>query len=195
MKSEWSGSRSKKRPLSTITVPQAHTPFSEAPASAMALSSSTSSRRPSVTSSAVYSSRAEHSPLTEHPFHVQKDQAWASRPFGHHLRVPQIELNSQPMACAITSFMDLARNMLSQGTPIQEIFGPERAVVDLLFRQRSPSDPHSVCHFAAEMCAGVKEIDMPAKLGMTFMYIYLMRVGGWVAARRLRLLLADCTSG
>jgi hypothetical protein len=130
-----------------------------------------------VTSSAVYSSLAEHSPLTEHTFHAQKEQAWASRPFGHYMAVPQIELNGQPMACAITSFMDLARTMLARGRPIQEVFGPERAVVDLLFRQRRPSDPHSVCHFAAELCAGVKQIDMPAKLGMTFMYTYLLRVG------------------
>lgn len=81
------------------------------------------------------------------------------------------------MACAITSFIDLARTMLSQSAPIQEVFGPERAAVDLLFRPRRSSDPHSVCHFAAELCAGVKGIDIPAKLGMTFMHIYLLRVG------------------
>lgn len=97
------------------------------------------------------------------------------------MALPQVELNGHPMACAIISYMDLARTMLTQGKPIQEIFGPERAVVDLLFRKRRPSDPHSVCHFAAELCAGIKDMEMSAKLGLTFMYIYLLRVCDWTA--------------
>jgi len=91
------------------------------------------------------------------------------------MAIPQVELNGHPMACAMISYMDLARTMLTQGKPIQEIFGPGRAVVDLLFRKRRQSDPHSVCHFAAELCAGIKDMEMSAKLGMTFMYIYLLR--------------------
>jgi hypothetical protein len=80
------------------------------------------------------------------------------------------------MASAITMFMDLARTHRTQGVPILEVFGPSRPAVDLLFRKRLPSAGHSICHFAFEHVAGVKGLSMPEKLGMTFMYIYLLRV-------------------
>jgi hypothetical protein len=80
------------------------------------------------------------------------------------------------MASAITSYLDLARSMLSRGTPIREVFGPDRPTVDLVFRPRSHRDSHSVCHFAAELTAGVKEMEMTAKLGVTVMLTYLIRV-------------------
>ena len=98
------------------------------------------------------------------------------------MAVPPVEFDDQPMACAITSFMDLARTMLSQNTPIQEVFGPERGAVDLLLRPRRSSDLHSVSNFAAELCAGIKGIDMPTKLGMAFMYSYLLRVSSLILA-------------
>lgn len=165
-------------------IPPSHIPFTELPTATVVPSSATSSRRHSITSSAVCSSRTEHSPLAEYTFNAPKEAAWTGRPVGHYMAVPQIELNGHPMACAITSYMDLARTMLTQGKSIQEIFGPERAVVDLLFRKRRQSDSHSVCNFAAELCAGIKDLDMSAKLGMTFMYTYLLRVcdlgGPWV---------------
>lgn len=100
-----------------------------------------------------------------------------ARPIAMHLALPRIELNETPMSCAITSYLDLARSMLSQGTPIEEVFGPEPPLVDLLFRPRKPSDSHSVCHFSAELCTGIKGMDLASKLGITVMFVHLMRVG------------------
>jgi len=80
------------------------------------------------------------------------------------------------MAGAITSYLDLARSMLSKGTSLLEVFGPDRPNVELMFRQRQSGDDHSVCHFASELSLGVKGVEFPVKLATMFMFTYLMRV-------------------
>lgn len=101
---------------------------------------------------------------------------WSPQVIPDHLALPKIKVDDTPMARAITSYLDLARSMLSQGMTLQQVFGPDRPNVDLLFRLRKPTDSHSVCNFAAELCSGVKGIELPARLGMTFMFVYLLRV-------------------
>lgn len=93
-----------------------------------------------------------------------------------HISLPQIELDDEPMACAIVSYLDLARSMLSEGASVHEVFGPRRPMVDLLFRSRRETDPHSVCYFACELTSGLEGMEPAARLGLTFMFISLIRV-------------------
>ena len=171
---------SRKRPLSASNkapgraVPP--TPTSTQSFSCQLPANGPSSRRLSTASSNLCFSY-EQSPEIDASFHYWSELSQPARPIAMHLALPRIELNETPMSCAITSYLDLARSMLSQGTPIEEVFGPEPPVVDLLFRPRKPTDSHSACHFAAELCKRTKGMEVASRLGITVMFVHLLRVG------------------
>jgi len=173
--------RSRKRPLSTSNMVPARaappTPSSTQSFSSQLPANGAGSRRLSTASSTVCFSY-EQSPEIDGSSHHWSELAQPARPIAMHLALPRIELNETPMSSAITSYLDLARSMLSQGTRIEEVFGPEPPMVDLLFRPRKPSDSHSACHFAAELCKRIKGMEVASRLGITVMFVHLLRVGG-----------------
>ncbi|KAJ9625440.1 hypothetical protein H2204_010302 [Knufia peltigerae] len=91
------------------------------------------------------------------------------------MALPRLEPNARPMAKAITDYLKLARNLLSQGCPVDDILGPERPYVDLLFRRRRQSDSHSACHFAAELCTMLEEMEWASRLALSVMFTFLIR--------------------
>ncbi|KAK5037690.1 hypothetical protein LTS07_001157 [Exophiala sideris] len=170
--------KSLKRPLSTSNIAPARaappTPSSTQSFTSQLPANEASSRRLSTTSSSICN-RYEQSPEIDGGFHHWSELPQPARPIAMHLALPRIELNETPMSCAITSYLDLARSMLSRGTPIEEVFGPEPPMVDLLFRPRNPSDSHSACHFAAELCKRIKGMEVASRLGITVMFVHLLR--------------------
>ncbi len=177
------GSHTKKRPLSTVIIPPARGrrqgPLSVRSAPAQIVSTPTSTHMPSFSfsSSAWTEGSAERSPDARHRQHPWLELGMpAGAGVLWHAALPLPERDERPMASAITSYVELARSMLTRGTPVPEILGPDPPSVDLVFRPRSNHDPHSVCHFAAELTAGIKDMDMATKLGVTVMFAYLIRV-------------------
>ncbi|KAI1619487.1 hypothetical protein EDD37DRAFT_643221 [Exophiala viscosa] len=170
--------KSRKRPLSTSNTAPSRaappTPSSTQSFSSQLPANGASSRRLSTASSNVCVSY-EQSPEMDGGFQHWSELAQPARPIAMHLALPRIELNETPMSCAITSYLDLARSVLSQGTPIEEVFGPELPMVDLLFRPRKPSDSHSACHFAAELCKRIKGMEVASRLGITVLFVHLLR--------------------
>ncbi|EXJ91800.1 hypothetical protein A1O3_00350 [Capronia epimyces CBS 606.96] len=174
-------SQKRKRSLSSITIPPRLAPSAAPqykPSSSNHVSSSedaATSRSSSFTSAPVHSTYAQCSPDMDPGSRPVFPLAPSPLRLAPHVSLPLIELDNDPMACAIVSYLDLARSMISQGTPILEVFGPERPIVDLLFRSRKENDAHSVCHFACELISGLEGMDFAAKLGLAFMFVHLIR--------------------
>ena len=166
----------RKRPLSKVATSPAHNTFIPKPPYPIVPSNASSHRRASIASSDTISSYAGTTFKQEHGSSRDGEHTWDEQAVEQYLVHPRIEPHSDPMASAMTSYINFAVSELSRGVPTKDVFGPDRAIVDLLFRRRKPTDAHSVCHFTAELCAGLSGIEMPAKLGISFMYTYFIRV-------------------
>jgi hypothetical protein len=168
----------RRRTHSATTIPTPAAPITPVSNQCSYLPSSGSdSRRLSITSSTLIANY-DQSPNTEFTQHSWSESPQTTWPLALHMALPRMEVNDKPMSCAITSYLELARSMLSQGTPVEQVFGPDRPSMDLLFRPRKPTDSHSVCHFVAELCARIKGMETASKLGIAVMFVYLIRVSG-----------------
>ncbi|EXJ93498.1 hypothetical protein A1O1_01890 [Capronia coronata CBS 617.96] len=173
-------STDKKRPLPVVFIPALRPPLPRGAMSDIETPMHTcvvteTSRSSPFTPSANPSARTQPSTYFEPGSRASFPPAHSHRRIAEHVLLPRIEIDDDPMACAILSYLDLARSMLSRGIPIQEIFGPERPIVDLLFRTRNESDAHSVCHFVCELTSGIRGMETAARLGLTFMFVHLVR--------------------
>ncbi|KAL2424300.1 hypothetical protein ABEF95_008381 [Exophiala dermatitidis] len=177
-------SQDRKRPLSAVSTPasQAFPPPTFFGASDHVIPDTKTSRAVSSTSTSTPtptpnrpSSHATYSQTYESFLSQHRVSDSSNRHMARHISLPQIELDDEPMACAIVSYLDLARSMLSEGASVHEVFGPRRPMVDLLFRSRRETDPHSVCYFACELTSGLEGMEPAARLGLTFMFISLIR--------------------
>ncbi|KAG9770177.1 putative AP-1 adaptor complex subunit MU, partial [Aureobasidium melanogenum] len=177
-------SQDRKRPLSAVSTPasQAFPPPTFFGASDHVIPDTKTSQAVSSTSTSTPtptpnrpSSHATYSQTYESFPNQHRVSDSSNRHMAQHISLPQIELDDEPMACAIVSYLDLARSMLSEGASVHEVFGPRRPMVDLLFRSRRETDPHSVCYFACELTSGLEGMEPAARLGLTFMFISLIR--------------------
>ena len=99
--------------------------------------------------------------------------------------LPLTGIDDSPLARSYTSYRDEARSMLLKGVPSSQLFGINSLEVNLLFRPRKPSDQHSVCNWASELCGAFRpELDFPWIMAWTMLLSRFMRV-------RLKLLRLD----
>ena len=91
--------------------------------------------------------------------------------------LPLTGIDDSPLARSYTSYRDEARHMLANGVSTHELFGSSKIRVDLLFRSRSDSDPHSICNWATELCAALSpDFDTRWTLASILMLARFMRV-------------------
>ncbi|KAK6383849.1 hypothetical protein LTS17_003141 [Exophiala oligosperma] len=133
----------------------------------------------SVTSPATPLSLSDAIPCAGYPPHIQAQQMRTFRCPEYEVRPLLFEAEASPMATAYTSFRDWACRQIESGEPKENILGPERIEIDLLFRAREPSDPHTVSTWACEYFRALQGIDVFVCLAGIFNFDRFMR---WIIA-------------
>ena len=99
-----------------------------------------------------------------------------------HLRIPIhliqsfITYDDSALARVYTDYRDAARHMLASGVPNSEVSGPDFTAIDLFFRDRVPSDPHTASFWACELCKTFGDAPIFVQLAGMYLLTYLMRV-------------------
>lgn len=60
------------------------------------------------------------------------------------------ESRADRMSSAMVAFRDAARSMIAMGQPVEDVLSMKGLQLDLMFRDRLPSDPHNVSTWACE---------------------------------------------
>jgi hypothetical protein len=99
-----------------------------------------------------------------------------------HFRIPihliqsLITYDDYALARVYTDYRDAARHMLASGVPNEEVSGPDFTAIDLFFRDRVPSDPHTASFWACELCKTFRDAPIFVQLAGMYLLTYLMRV-------------------
>lgn len=99
-----------------------------------------------------------------------------------HFRIPiyliqsLITFDDSALARVFTDYRDAARHMLASGVPNLEVSGPDFTAIDLFFRDRLPSDPHTASFWACEVCKTFGDASIFVQLASMYLLTYLMRV-------------------
>ena len=99
-----------------------------------------------------------------------------------HFRIPihliqsLITFEDSALARVYTDYRDAARHMLARGVPKEEVSGPNFTAIDLFFRDRRPSDPHTASFWACELCKSFGDAPIFVQLAGMYLLTYLMRV-------------------
>ena len=99
-----------------------------------------------------------------------------------HFRIPihliqsLITFDNSALARVYTDYRDAARHMLASGVPNEEVSGPDFTAIDLFFRDRVPSDPHTASFWACELCKTFGDAPIFVQLAGMYLLTYLMRV-------------------
>lgn len=99
-----------------------------------------------------------------------------------HFRIPihliqsLITYDDSALARVYTDYRDAARHMLASGVPNSEVSGPDFTAIDLFFRDRVPSDPHTASFWACELCKTFGGAPIFVQLAGMYLLTYLMRV-------------------
>ena len=84
-----------------------------------------------------------------------------------------ITVDNSALAKVFTDFRDASRELLLTGEQATE---PNFTAVDLFFRDRVPSDPHTASSWASELCKTFGEFPVSVQLASLYLLTYLMRV-------------------
>ena len=107
-----------------------------------------------------------------------QQQAALSGP--QHLMQPFIIEDHSPLSRLYKSFMTGARQMIAEGAATLEgILGPLDAEVDLLYRDRIPSDAFCASTFACEVVKYYSNVDLDTQMAHAFLLARWMR---WILA-------------
>lgn len=99
-----------------------------------------------------------------------------------HFRIPihliqsLVTFDNSALARVYTDYRDAARHMLASGVPDSEVSGPDFTAIDLFFRDRVPSDPHTASFWACELCKTFGDAPIFVQLAAMYLLTYLMRV-------------------
>lgn len=99
-----------------------------------------------------------------------------------HFRIPihliqsLITFDDSALGRVYTDYRDAARHMLASGVPNLEVSGPDFTAIDLFFRDRVPSDPHTASFWACELCKTFGDASVFVQLAGMYLLTYLMRV-------------------
>lgn len=93
-----------------------------------------------------------------------------------HLIQSLITFDDSALARVFTDYRDAARHMLANGVADSEVSGPDFTAIDLFFRARVPSDPHTASFWACELCMTFGDAPTLVQLAGMYLLTYLMRV-------------------
>lgn len=96
-----------------------------------------------------------------------------------HLIQSMITSDNSALARVYTDYRDSARRLLANGLLDPE---PEFTAVDLFFRDRRSSDPHTASFWASELCKTFGDFPVEMQLAGLYLLTYLMRVGNFCDA-------------
>ena len=90
--------------------------------------------------------------------------------------LPIIEPDNSLLSITYTSYLDTTRRFIEGGINLNDIMDTNFVAVDLLFRERLPSDPWSISFWACELVKSFNDHDIFVLLAAIFMYTHLIRV-------------------
>ncbi|KAI1626765.1 hypothetical protein EDD37DRAFT_228482 [Exophiala viscosa] len=114
-------------------------------------------------------------PCARYPIDVQAQQMDNFRLPEHYVQPLLSYEGESPMATAYISSRDSARQRLLSGESQDSIFGTEKVEVDLFFRAREVSDPHTPSTWASEYFRALHDIDTFVCLAGIFNFDRFMR--------------------
>lgn len=76
----------------------------------------------------------------------------------------------------IMNYTRAARQMMANGTPIENIIGPDFVSVDLFFRDSQTKDSLSVTTWAYELTKRFSMVEDRIRLALVFLFVRLMKV-------------------
>lgn len=93
-----------------------------------------------------------------------------------YLIQPLWQSEDSPLSRVYVQFRDAARKMIADGTPLEQILGPDLINVDLFFRARQGTEAHTVSSWACEVTKRFSTISLVMRLALAMHFTYLMRV-------------------
>lgn len=93
-----------------------------------------------------------------------------------YLLQPLWRPEKSPLSKLIMNYTRAARQMMANGTPIENIISPDFVSVDLFFRDSQTKDSLSVTTWACELTKRFSMIDDRIRLAMVFLFVRLMKV-------------------
>lgn len=112
-----------------------------------------------------------------YPAHIQHQQLENLSTSAEYSMLPLHSFECEALGRAYLSFRDATLQMIADGMPARDVLGsPDFVNLDLYFRERLPSDGHSVSTFVCEMMKSLANPDMYAKLATMVLMGPLMRV-------------------
>ncbi len=95
----------------------------------------------------------------------------------------RLVLEDSPLSNVFTGFRNAARQMIATGTPALDIIEGNGVVVDLLFRERTPTDGFTCSSWACELYRTFEEANDIVRIGWVFLLTRLMRVSRYDCQR------------
>lgn len=112
-----------------------------------------------------------------YPAHIQHQQLENLNTSAEYSMLPLHSFESEALGRAYLSFRDATLQMIADGMPARDVLGsPDYVNLDLYFRERLPTDGHSVSTFVCEIMKSLANPDMYAKLATMVLLGPLMRV-------------------
>ncbi|KAG9521309.1 hypothetical protein KCV07_g3673, partial [Aureobasidium melanogenum] len=111
-----------------------------------------------------------------YPAHIQHQQLQNLSTSAEYSMLPLHSFEQEALGRAYLSFRDATLQMIADGMPARDVLGSHDYVnLDLYFRERLPTDGHSVSTFVCEIMKSLANPDMYAKLASMVLMAPLMR--------------------
>ncbi|KAG9949598.1 hypothetical protein KCU85_g4149, partial [Aureobasidium melanogenum] len=111
-----------------------------------------------------------------YPAHIQHQQLQNLSTSAEYSMLPLHSFEQEALGRAYLSFRDATLQMIADGMPARDVLGSHDYVnLDLYFRERLPTDGHSVSTFVCEIMKSLANPDMYAKLASIVLMAPLMR--------------------
>ncbi|KAG9658073.1 hypothetical protein KCU64_g4761, partial [Aureobasidium melanogenum] len=111
-----------------------------------------------------------------YPAHIQHQQLQNLSTSAEYSMLPLHTFEQEALGRAYLSFRDATLQMIADGLPARDVLGSHDYVnLDLYFRERLPTDGHSVSTFVCEIMKSLANPDMYAKLASILLMAPLMR--------------------
>ncbi|KAH0366970.1 hypothetical protein KCU65_g4993, partial [Aureobasidium melanogenum] len=111
-----------------------------------------------------------------YPAHIQHQQLQNLSTSAEYSMLPLHSFEREALGRAYLSFRDATLQMIADGMPARDVLGSHDYVnLDLYFRERLPTDGHSVSTFVCEVMKSLANPDMYAKLASIVLMAPLMR--------------------
>ncbi|KAI4727849.1 hypothetical protein E4T49_04373 [Aureobasidium sp. EXF-10728] len=111
-----------------------------------------------------------------YPAHIQQQQLQNLSTTAEYSMLPLHSFESEALGRAYLSFRDATLQMIADGMPARDVLGQHDFInLDLFFRERLPTDGHSVSTFVCEILKNLANPDVYAKLATIVLLGPLMK--------------------